>query len=112
MGRSTRNPCKHTDNNYSKVVSKVHRKPISNCTYLEVDDHSEDENGCHQVEKVGEILSVESFTESTNFVLSGGQKMEQCNHSSFELSSTAGVNCGRAEGLPHDRFTDIGGNEE
>ncbi len=56
-------------------------------TYLEVDNNSKDECSSQQVGKIGEILAIESFLQSSHFVLTGDQQMEQCNDSSFEFSS-------------------------
>ena len=38
--------------------------------------------------------------------------MEQCDNGSLELCTPAGVDSGRAEGLPDNRLTDVGGYEE
>lgn len=80
--------------------------------YLEVYDYSKDQDGGHQVHQVGQVLPVECFTKCTDFVLSGGQKMEQSNHGSFEFGSTAGVHGGGGEALPHDGLADVGGDKE
>ena len=61
---------------------------------LEVDHHTEDEDGGEQVHQVGQVLSVESFSKSSHLVLSRGQEMEESNHSSLELSSSASVDSG------------------
>ena len=61
---------------------------------LEVDHHTEDEDGGEQVHQVGQVLSVESFPQSSHLVLSRGQEMEESNHCSLELSSSASVDSG------------------
>lgn len=38
--------------------------------------------------------------------------MDEGNHSSLELGATASVDSGRREGLPDDRFADVGRNEK
>lgn len=57
--------------------------------YLEVYDYSKDEDCGEKVHQVGQVLSVEGFTESADLVLSGCQQVEQCNDSTFEFSTTA-----------------------
>ena len=54
-------------------------------TYLEVYDNAKDEDGSHQIHQVRQVLPVKSFTQGSNLVLSGCQKMEQSNDSSFEF---------------------------
>ena len=79
---------------------------------MEVDNDEEHSDSCHQVHQVGEVLSVESLTETPNFVGSGGKEMEESDNGSLELGSLSGVDGGRAERLPNDRLTDVGGNEQ
>ena len=55
---------------------------------LEVNDHSEDQNGGQQVHQIGKILAVESFTQGTNFVLARSQQVEQRNYSTFEFCAS------------------------
>ena len=38
--------------------------------------------------------------------------MEESNHGTLELGTTAGVDGGGAEGLPDDGLADVGGDEE
>ena len=56
---------------------------ISN-THLEVYNHTKDENSGEQVHQVGQVLSVESFSQGTNLVLSGGQQVEKSDHGSLK----------------------------
>lgn len=79
---------------------------------LEVYYYSKNEDGGEQVHQVGQVLTVESLTESSDFVLSGGQEMEQGDYSSFEFGSSASVYSGWREGLPDDGLADVGGDEE
>jgi hypothetical protein len=81
-------------------------------SYLEVDDYTKDNDGCHQVGQVGQVLTVESLPQSSNLVLSSGQQVEEGNDCALELCSASGVDgCGR-EGLPNDRLADVSCNEE
>ena len=80
--------------------------------YLEVDHYTEDEDGGEEIHQVGEVLPVESLPEGPDLVLSRGEEVEQSNHGALELSAAASVHCGGGEGLPHDGFADIGGNEQ
>ena len=79
---------------------------------MEVDDDSKDEDCCHQVGQVGQVLSVEGFPQSADLVLSGGQQVEEGDDGALELSAAAGVDGGGGEGLPDDRLADVGGDEE
>lgn len=79
---------------------------------LEINDNDEDEDGGHEVGDVGEVLAIEGLLEGANLVVSGDQKVEQSNDSSFEFRSTSSVNSGRAESLPDDGFANVGGDEE
>lgn len=54
-------------------------------TYLEINDNSKDKYGGNQVHKVGEILPIEGFPESSNFVCASSQQMEQGNDGAFKL---------------------------
>lgn len=58
-------------------------------TYLEVNNDSEHENGGEKIHQIWKILSVERFSEASDFVLSGGQQMEQRYHGSFEFCAAA-----------------------
>lgn len=82
------------------------------CTNLEVDDDSEDEDGGHQVHEVGQVLAVESLTESADLVVAGGEQVEESNDGSLELGTTASVHGSGRERLPHDGLADVGRNEE
>jgi len=48
---------------------------------LEIYDNRKDQNGGQKVHQVGQVLAVESFTESANLVLTGSQQVEKGNHS-------------------------------
>ncbi len=58
-----------------------------NTETLEVDDNGKDQNGCHDVHQVGEVLAVEGLSQSANLVGSRGQQVEQRNDCSFEFSA-------------------------
>jgi hypothetical protein len=79
---------------------------------LEVDDNKEDKYSGQKVGAVGQILAVESLLESTDLVTAGDEKVEEGDDSAFELGTTASVESGGGECLPHDALTDISGNEE
>ena len=79
---------------------------------LEVYDDCKDEDCGQQIHQIGQVLTVESFTESSNLVLTSGQKVEQSDDGTFEFCASAGVDCRRAEGLPHDRFANVGGDKQ
>ncbi len=56
-------------------------------TNLEVYDHTENENSCQQIHQIWEVLSVEGFSESSDFVSTGGKEMEQCDNSTLKFST-------------------------
>ena len=80
--------------------------------YLEVDHHQEDGNGSQQVGAVGQIVSVESLFQRTHFVTTLDQQLEQGNDSTLKLGPLRPCDGVRAEGLPDDILTDVGGNEQ
>ena len=79
---------------------------------MEVDDDEENKDGGKEVHQVWQVLSVESFVQSSDLVLLCSQEMEESNDSAFEFSSSADVDGGGREGLPDDGFADVGGDEE
>mmetsp|Transcript_10940 Transcript_10940/g.20936 ORF Transcript_10940/g.20936 Transcript_10940/m.20936 type:complete len:213 (+) Transcript_10940:557-1195(+) len=74
---------------------------------LEVDHDDEHEHGGKQVENVRKVLAVKSFVESAHLICTSDKHMEHSNDSSFELSTTSGVDGGWGECLPDDVFADI-----
>jgi hypothetical protein len=83
-----------------------------NTEALEVDDSSEDKKSSQQVHDVGQVLAVESFTQSTLLVGPGQEQVEESNDGTLKLGTTASVDGSGREGLPHNRLADVGGNEE
>lgn len=83
-----------------------------NTEALEVDDSSEDEKSSQQVHDIRQILTVESFAQSTLFVGPGQEQVEESNDGTLKLGATASVDGSGGEGLPDDRFADVGGNEQ
>ncbi len=79
---------------------------------LEVDDDAEDEDGGEQVGEVGQVLAVEGFFEGADFVVAGGEEVEEGDDGAFELCAAAGVDGGGREGFPDDGLADVGGDEE
>ena len=55
--------------------------------HLEVDDNAEDEDGCHEVHEVGEVLPVEGLPQGADLVLSGGKQVAQSDHCPVEFGS-------------------------
>lgn len=80
--------------------------------YLEVDDNQEDGDGGQQVGAVGQIVPVESLLQSSHFVPTLHQQLEESNDSSFKLGTLGPRDGVRAECLPNDVLTDVGGNEQ
>ena len=81
-------------------------------TYLEVYDDTKDENGGHQVHQVGQVLPVKSFPESTDFVLTGSQQVEESNDSSFEFSTAASVDGSGRKAFPNDGLANVGSDKK
>lgn len=79
---------------------------------LEIDDGGEDGQSCEEVHDVGKMLSVEGLAESAGFVWPGDEEMEKRDDCALEFFATAGVDGGGREGLPDNRFADVGGDEE
>jgi len=90
-----------------RLDGKVHAEP------LEVYDDSEDENGGHEVHEVGQVLPVEGLSQSSHLVLAGGQQVEEGNHSTLELGSTASVHgvTAPSNSVPRPVFTVAGEND-
>ena len=80
--------------------------------YLEVDNHSKDQDCGKEIGQVGQVLPVEGFPQSADLVLSSGQQVEESNDCSLELGSTSGVDGGWRKRLPDDGFADVGGDEQ
>jgi len=55
--------------------------------HLEVYDYSKDEYGGNQIQEVGQVLPVESLSQSAHFVCPGGQQMEESDDCSLKLSA-------------------------
>jgi len=56
-------------------------------TDLEVYDNSKDEDCRDEVHKVGQVLSVEGLSQSSHFISTSGQQVEQSNNGSLKLST-------------------------
>jgi len=80
--------------------------------YLEVDNHSKDQDCSKEIGQIGQVLPVEGFPQGADLVLSGGQQVEESNDCSLKLGATSGVDGGWREGLPDDSFANVGGDEQ
>ena len=72
------------------IDSRTLWKPaeLQNSTlYLEVNNYTKHKNSGNQVGEIWQVLTIKSFSQTTHFICSGGQQMEQGNNSSLELSS-------------------------
>jgi hypothetical protein len=83
-----------------------------NTETLEVDDSSEDNKGGEQVHHVGQVLAVESLTESTLLVGPGQEKVEERDDGTLEFWATTSVDGCGGERLPDNGLADVGRNEE
>jgi hypothetical protein len=79
---------------------------------LKVDDEGEDGDCRDEVHDVGESFTVEGLLERTTLVVPSEEKVEQGDESTFEFGSSTSVDRRRGEGFPHDRFANIGRDEE
>lgn len=55
--------------------------------YLEVNNNAKHKDGGNEVGEIWQVLTIEGFTQTTHFICSGCQQMEEGNDSSFKLSS-------------------------
>ena len=79
------------------------------------DNDKEDEDGGHEVGDVGQahVTAVESALESEHFVFFGDEQVEKSHDSAFVLVVTSdGLIRIDGEGLPHDNFANVGGDEK
>ena len=83
-----------------------------NTETLEVDNNEEDNNSGEEVDNIRETRTVESITEGTDLILTGDQAVEQGDDGTFEFLTTTIIEGGGGEGSPHNRFTDVGSNEQ
>lgn len=79
---------------------------------LEVDHEGEDGDGRDEVHHVRETLAVEGLLERARLVVPREHEMEKRDQRALKLGSTARVDGGGGEGLPHDRLADVGRDEE
>jgi hypothetical protein len=95
-----------------KAKEQVKGNYVFEATYLEVYHYSKDEDGSQEVHQVGQVLTVESLTETSDFVLTSGKQVEESNDGSLKLCSTSSVDRSRRECFPDDGLADVGSNEE
>lgn len=79
---------------------------------MEVDDESKDADGRDEVHDVGKTLPVERLPEGATLVVPGEEEVEERDEGSLELGSSTRVDGRGGEGLPDDRFADVGCDEE
>eukprot|EP01083_Nonionella_stella_P298452 1013003_1 len=94
----------------STVLLVLHRKIYT--PSLEVDDYDKDQNGSEEIGQVGQVLTVQCLLKCAKLVTTGNEKMEESNNSSFEFSSTSGVECSRTKCLPDDGFANVSSDKE
>ena len=75
---------------------------------LEVDDGREDEKSGDKVHDVGQVLAVESLTESQLLVWPGEEQVDEGEDGALEFRTTASVDGGGRESLPDNGLADIG----
>jgi len=79
---------------------------------LEVDNSGKDNAGGQEVRNVWQALTVEGLAEGELLVGPGEEEVEEGDDCALEFRTTTGVDGGRREGLPHNRLTDVGSDEE
>lgn len=79
---------------------------------LEVNDDGKYGKRSDEIHHVRETFTPESFAQGATFVIPCEEKVEQRNDSTLEFGAAAGVDGGRGKGLPDNRFTDVGSDEE
>jgi hypothetical protein len=79
---------------------------------LEVDDSHKDSESGDEVHHIRQVLTVESFFQSSRLVTLGKQQMKETNDSAFEFRTSAGVYGRRRKHLPNNTLTDIRRNKQ
>ena len=79
---------------------------------LEVNDDGKYGKRSDEIHHVRETFAPESFAQGTTFVIPCEEKVEQGDDGTLEFRAATGVDGGRGKGLPNDRLTDVGGDEE
>lgn len=69
------------------ILLSYGEKVILVFTDLEIYDHGKDKNGSDEVHEVGQVLPVESLSQSSHFVSTSGQQVEQSDNSTLKLSA-------------------------
>jgi len=83
-----------------------------NSKSLEVDNNEKDQNSSEQIIDIRERASIEGLLDSSEFILSGDQRVEEGNNGTFIFDSHFGSGGNGGESFPDDGFTDVGGNEK
>lgn len=91
-------------------MTRLRQLPLT--AHLEVDDNQKDGNRGQQVGAVGQIVPVESLFQSSYFVATLYQQLEESNDSSFKLGTLGACDGVRAECLPDDVLANVGSNEQ
>ena len=79
---------------------------------LEVDDHHEHQHRGQQVGDVGQVLAIKRFLQGAHLVAARDEQVEQGQDGALKLGAAARVDGGRRQRLPHNRFANVGGNEQ
>lgn len=79
---------------------------------MEVDDDGKDQDCCQQVHQIGQVLTVEGFTQCADLIVACGQEVEQGDDSTFEFGASTGVDRRGTERFPDDGLADVRGDEQ
>ena len=74
---------------------------------LEVDDNGKDQDGSKQIAQVWQVRAGKGLANSAEFIVAGGQEVEDGNDSSLKFGSVAEVDGRRTEGFPDNCFADV-----
>ena len=79
---------------------------------MQVDDQCENRDCRKEIHDIWQSVAVESLLQSTGFIVSRKEKVEESDEGTFELRSATGVDGRGRECLPDDRLADVGSDEE
>lgn len=79
---------------------------------LQVNDDGENRNCRKEVHDIRQPFPVESFFQSSGFIVPSKQEVEKGDDGSFEFGASASVDGVGGEGFPNNVFTNVGSDKE
>jgi hypothetical protein len=79
---------------------------------LKVTDNDKDQHGGQEIGgQIGQVLTVPCLLESSDFVCTSNQQVEESNDGTLKLGTSSSVHGSWRKGFPLNRFTNVGSNE-